>query len=116
MDIEIDEITVTIDKRSVEYNVGKHQDSGIKSNTFVNRYTSSPTSNVARGGTWNKKPYEKTQNNRYGNQHRSTNRDKSITCKACMGIGHCATNEDTICYTLAKVHICAGFIEKEENK
>ena len=68
MDIEIDEIAVTIDERSVEYNVGEHQDSGIKSNTFVNPYASSPTINVARGGTWNKKPYEKTQDNRYANQ------------------------------------------------
>ena len=116
MDIEIDEIAVTIDERSVEYNVGEHQDSGIKSNTFVNPYASSPTINVARGGTWNKKLYEKNQDTRYGNQQRGKGRDNSLECKVCMGVGHCATHEETICYALAKTHMCTRFIEREENK
>ena len=116
MDLEIDEIAVTIDERSVAYTVGSHQDSGIKSNTFTNPYASTPSINVARGGTWSKKPYEKNQDHRYGNQQRGKGRDNSIECKVCMGVGHCATNENTICYILAKTHMCTRFTEREENK
>lgn len=30
-------------------------------------------------------------------------------CKACMGVGHCITNQNPICYVVAKTFICNRF-------
>ena len=36
-------------------------------------------------------------------------------CKACMGVGHCITNPDTICYVVAKIFICNIFVDDTAN-
>ena len=120
IDLEIDEIAVTIDDRSEEYNVGDQEEVGVKKQRYINPYGNTSTINVARGRVPYKKPYEKKGYEKGGNQYGSTRthniRDNSITCKACNGIGHCATREDTICYALAKTHMCTRFLQDENNK
>ena len=37
------------------------------------------------------------------------------TCKACMGIGHYITNQDTICYNVVKAQLCSKFIDDAAN-
>ena len=33
-----------------------------------------------------------------------------MKCKACHNFGHCVTVEGSVCYTLAKTHLCSQFL------
>ena len=118
IDIENDEIAVTIDNRSPKYIVGDQEEMGVTKKKYVNPYGTTSTINIARGQnpykkTYGKKAYEKGPN-QYGRQYRP--RDDSIIYKVCSGRGYCATREDTIFYALAQTHMCTRFMEDENNK
>ena len=119
IDIEIDEIGVTIDERSTEYTVGDQKEIGVTKQKYVNPYGNTSTINVARGRNFFKK-FDKKSDETGTSQYESTRpyktRDNSITCKACNGMGHCATKDDTVCYALAKTHMCTRFLEDDNNK
>ena len=112
LDLDIDEIAITITERSPDYIVGEQS---TKTPSFSNPYATDPVINVARGNSTYSRKYD---NNKFKdkNGYSRNNRDTSLTCKACMGVGHCATNPDNICYTLAKAHLCKRFMEQEENQ
>ena len=38
-----------------------------------------------------------------------------LTCKTCLGYGHCITNNDGICYTMAKTYLCSQYIANSDN-
>ena len=107
LDLEIDDIAVTIDEQSPNYTVG---DKASTNTTVDNPYGMSKI-NVAKGGSY-KSTYKSTG---YKPNNRKKERDTSTSCKACMGIGHCATKPDSICYTLAKIDMCLRFIKQEDN-
>ena len=102
LDLEIDEITVTIAERCQDYIVGEQSN---QSTGVTNPYATTPIINVAQG-------YRPQFKSRY--KPRAII-DKSIACQACMGQGHCATNPETICYAPTKAHLCEKFIAKPAN-
>ena len=100
IDLEIDEIGITIDERSPDYVVGELA-------------TTTPT--ITRGviNAFNRRSFQQNQNN--DKNHRSKNIDKSIACKGCGGRGHCITNPENICFIMAKHHICSNFLAQDKN-
>ena len=101
LDLEIDEIAVTIDEHSTEYIVG---DQKTTITPLSNPFATTPVIRVAKGKPWR----GSTTNTR--DDEKNTQQ-----CKACMGQGHCITNNDTICYPVAKAQLCANYMEKPEN-
>ena len=92
LDLEIDEIGVTIDERCNEYTVGDQ--------TISVPTVSTATVNAMKGR--NRNVTKEKKNN-------------GLICKACYGLNHCVTNKDDICYNLAKIHLCCNFIKDERN-
>ena len=109
IDLHIDEIAVIIDDRSPAYAVGDNAES-------------EPTFNVCTndGLVRTIQPYIRTfgkQRYKTSNRKQEFNPTSSTTqCKCCFGIGHCVTNNDQLCFTLAKAHLCLTYIQKESNK
>ena len=102
IDLEIDEIAVTIDERCPDYTSGE-QTTAVSE--IVNPYAAHGIVRMAKS-TQPRKGWDKPK--------RETNFD--IKCKACLGNGHCATNPDTVCYALAKTHLCSRFLNSADSK
>ena len=101
LDLEIDEIAVTIDEHSTEYTVGDQKNTIT---SLSNPFATSLVVRVAKGKPW------------WGSKSEPRDNEKNTqTCKACMGHGHFITNNDTICYAVAKAQLCANYMEKPEN-
>ena len=96
-DLDMDEIGVTIDERSPNYTVGESQ-----------TRTPTVTQGLIRAMTA-KKGTKWTHNT-------NVKETSEKLCKVCFGSGHCISNEDDICYNLAKVHMCTKFIADEKNE
>ena len=63
-----------------------------------------------------RKPREQGGYQTYKNDRKDKTKVRNTqTCKACMGVGHCITNVDTVCYVVAKASICNRFIEDTAN-
>ena len=106
LDIELDEIAVTICERCEEYTIGEKK---MATTMVVNPYAIQGTINVAKGKKYD---WKKKTNNFHDNKNNTKN---TQTCASCGGTGHCITNPDTICYATAKENLCCIFIAKEEN-
>ena len=116
LDLEITEIAVTIDAHSEDYVVGDK----ITTPRVINSYDSKlqmleaediPSIRVL-------KVRDDTRNNNYkkgGYKKRDNKVRNTQMCKACLGIGHCITNPDTICYNVAKQQIYTKFLDTAEN-
>ena len=105
LDLEIDEIGVTIDERCPNYTAGDEN-------------TSEDASTIYRPGVIRamKGKYRTNQNNSFDNAVGKTKGNvKHILCKACGGINHCVTDPNTVCYNMAKFHMCHTFMSKEDN-
>ena len=113
MDLEIDEIAVTIDERCPEYKV---EDDFSKTEEIVNPYVTTPVVRMAKGRTHQDDNETKPAwqfKKKYTGKNDNTN---AQICKACGGYGHCITNNDTICYTSAKTYMCSRYINNGENE
>ena len=115
LDLEIDEITITIVERSDEYIVGEK----APAPRVVNPYARDNTTSVIRAmGRRNddRKPRGKGGYLSYKNDKMDKTKVRDTqTCKACMRMGHCITNVDTVCYVVAKASICNRFVEDTAN-
>ena len=38
-----------------------------------------------------------------------------LSCKACLGLGHDVTDTDSVCYMLAKMHLCTNYMADDKN-
>ena len=99
-DLEIDEIGVTIDDRCVAYTVGE--------SSIDNPYTEQGHIRAFKGRKYDKIDHKSKPTT----AQRPTN---NVICKSCYGIGHCITQPETICYNLAKTHLCTMFMANEKN-
>ena len=99
LDLEIDDLGVTIDERSPAYTVGesKTQDT----------YTGAGTIRAMNG-----KPSYKFSNKKHARNEKTT---CDLVCKACGTKGHCITVPNTICYNLAKIDLCTKFLTHDKN-
>ena len=105
IDLEIDEIGVTIDERSTKYTVGEEGNTEHV-NTFAHGSIRAMN---------DRSRFKQNEHPKYKSTDKPKDNKKQIICKACAGVGHCITNTDTLCYNLAKVHLCTNFISKESN-
>ena len=99
-DLEIDEIGVTIDDRCTSYTVGD--------STISHPYADQGIIRAFKGRQQNKRDNRPTTTQLQGAK-------SNVICKSCFGIGHCISEQDTICYNLAKTHLCSLFMANEKN-
>ena len=102
LDLELDEISVTIDERSDAYTVGTH----------VSLLIPSLSSTLGTGFIRQPKSSSAHRRSRSDNQshNKSSSRkppDISLKCKACHNFGHSVIVEGLVCYTFAKSHLCS---------
>ena len=116
IDLNIEEIAITIAERSEEYTVGEKAPHPRVINPYA-RVLDNNTSVVRAMGRTDdyRKPREKGGYQKMGNRTDKTKVRNTQTCKACMGVGHCITNADTVCYVVAKASICNRFMEDAAN-
>ena len=118
LDLEIDEITVTIDERSDAYTVGDKSAVSRVLNPYARMMVNLDTPSIQALGRRdaNNKPPDKAGYKRYKDQQETNSKIRNTQiCKACMGVGHCIKNQDTICYVVAKAHICNRFVTDDTN-
>ena len=117
-DLDIDEIGVTIDERSDNYTVGDNAVATRVTNPYARVMDTTDTPVIRALGRRDnqRKPQDTRGYQKYRDKKPSTPRTKNTqVCKACMGVGHCITNADTICYVIAKAHLCNRFAEDTSN-
>jgi len=119
-ELQHDDIGVIIDDNSDDYTVGAnaHLPTIIfDSNGALRRAEDQPVLHALRGY---QSSYQR-QDNKNGTQTKRDFKPKrdsttpTISCKACLGLGHCVTKGD-ICYILAKATICHSFMAATANK
>ena len=119
IDLEIDEIAVTIDERSDNYTVGDNIRSPKISNPYARgkhaRTLESVGKPVVRALGRRDRP-SNDSNRRTGVRDNSRLQKNTQTCKACQNVGHCITNPETICFNMAKAHICSTYMADPNNK
>ena len=119
LDLEIDEIAVTIDERSDDYVVGDN----ITTNKVINPYAKShirtlEATDMASIRAMGSRNHPRTDGYKKGSYKKRDDKPagrNTQMCKACMGMGHCISNPDTICYNIAKQHMCNKYLENAEN-
>lgn len=112
-----DEIGVVINEHSDEYTVGANTSIPKSMYSSVQKLTSELTIHALYRKTQSRQRNDNTHD-RLGKRHYKSNRaskNPSITCKACLGLGHCVANGD-ICYILAKATVCHSFMAASANK
>lgn len=117
-ELEIDEIGVTIDERSDDYTVDDKAIATRVTNPYarVLDNINKPVVRALGRRDIHHRPQETGGYQKYRDKKASTPRSKNTQiCKACMGVGHCITNTDTICYVIAKAHICNRFVSDTSN-
>ena len=58
---------------------------------------------------------KRNSNFKKGGYKRESKVRNTQMCKSYLGIGHCITNPDTICYNVAKHQMCTKFLDNTEN-
>ena len=111
LDLEIEEIGVTIEERSDNYTVGDKVTPPKIQNLYA-RMMESEDKPVVRATRNRNNSYSKQGSH---SQSNNTSTKNTQTCEACLGVGHCITNTDTVCYHTAKTSICAKFIDNPSN-
>ena len=114
LELDFDEIGVLIDERSDDYIVGAQ--ATLPSTTSLAHKASDTPIIHALHRTASSYTRQDSKYGRNGREFKSVkNKTPTITCKACLGVGHCVTKGD-ICYILAKATICNSFLGNAENK
>ena len=118
LDLDIEEIAITIAERSDAYTVGEKAPSPRVVNPYARVLDNQDTSVIRAMGR--KDNNCKPQGNGGYQRYKSDKMEKpkirnTQTCKACMGVGHCISNADTVCYVVAKAYICNRFMEDAAN-
>ena len=122
LDIGIEEIAITIDEHSDDYTVGDKAAAPRVINPYARDSTVRTMDDTgtavirALGRKDNyRKPPSDSRYKRDSDRGNPPTPRSTQTCKACMGIGHCITDQDSICYNVAKAHMCNRFIEDASN-
>ena len=116
LDLKIEEIGVTIDERSDAYTVGDKAAAPRVLNPYARVLDSTTPTIRALGRRDNLRQPRSKSTYKYNDKPdgRPSTRNTQ-TCKACMGIGHCITNPDTICYIVAKAHLSNRYMDDTAN-
>ena len=105
LDLEIDEIAVTINERSNDYEVGgKHISTRVinpYAKTNICRLEAQGYASICTIGGRKSSRNDNYNKNLYIKRDDKPTRNTQM-CKACLDIGHCINNPDTICYNVAK--------------
>ena len=120
-ELQHDDVGVIIDENSDDYTVGANArlpTSIFDSNGTLRRAEDQPVLHALRGY---QSSYQRQDHNKNGTQTKRDLKPKrdsttpTISCKACLGLGHCVTKGD-ICYILAKATIRHSFMAATANK
>lgn len=109
LELQIDEVGVTLDEHSDEYTVGDKA-------TAVKSTYSSDTRPVIHAFKSRPRQYDERKRKPFKPDYdaKKPMRDNTKTCRACLSLGHCVTSGD-ICYPLTKATLCQSFLSNTDN-
>ena len=118
LDLDIEEIEITISERSDAYTIGVKTTTPCIVNTYarVIDNTNTPVIRTMDRRDGNRKPYDKGGYTKFKDRQSDKPKVRNTQIrKACMSVGHCITNLDTIYYVVAKKFICNRFVDDTAN-
>ena len=119
IDLEIDEIAVTIDERSDDYVVGDSKTATRVINPYakphIRMLEATDIASIRAMGRRNPPGNNDYKKGSYKKREDKPAGRNTQMCKACLGMGHCITNPDTICYNVAKQQMCSKYLDNAEN-
>ena len=111
LDLEIDKIAVTIGERSKAYEVGNNITPPRVINPYASKLRLLNVEDIPSIRVLKRRDDTRSINFKKGVYKRNSTQ----MYKSCLGIGHCISNPDTICYNIAKHQMCTKFIDNAEN-
>ena len=116
LDLEIDEIAVTIDEHSDVYTLGDKTAPLKVMNPYARTDTMDAPVIRALGHRDNKCSPQTKSTYTYNDKKEDRSGDRNTqTYKVCMGVCHCITNPDAICFIVTKAHVSNRYIEDTSN-
>ena len=116
--LEIDGIAVSINEISNEYTVGDKAAPPRVLNPYARVMDNDDIPSIHALGRRDasNKPPRRAGYKRYNDQQETNPKIRNTQIyKACIGVGHCITNQDMICYVVAKAHIYNILVTDDAN-